>query len=226
MTSEEILKKLQTLGTEKIRQNLISLGSGDNVFGVSPNNFNKQKEKIGQNQSLAAELWYSGNIDAQFLACMIAEPSTFSEQMIDDWTKAMSFYQITDLFVSSIVIPAGFAKQKMLKWIKEKNDTLRRCAYLLLTHLAKHDVSIENYDYLNYIYQIEKEIHTSGDRVKEAMNLALISMGERNKLLNMEALIIGMRIGQMTIDHGGKEMKLPYAFTILGNKKLKQQLPG
>ena len=226
MTSEEILKKLQTLGTEKIRQNLINLGSGDNVFGVSPNNLNKQKEKAGQNQTIAAELWNSGNIDAQFLACMIADPSSFTDSGIDDWAKAITFYQVADRFVSDIVIPAGFAKTKMLKWIKEKNDMLRRCAYLLLALLAKHDDSIENDDYLSYIYNIEKEIHTSGDRVKEAMNLALISMGEKNKLLNMEALIIGMRIGQMTIDHGGKEMKLPYAFTILGNKKLKQQLPG
>ncbi len=224
MTADEILKKLETLGKEKNREQLKSLGAGDNVFGVSAANLEKLKSKIGHDQKIADELWRSGNTDAQTLACLIADPAGITESYIDAWTQKISFYQTADLFVSDIVIPAGFAKPKMLRWINDNNDMLRRCAYILMAHLAKHDDTIDNDRWMEYLYQIERKIHTAPDRVKEAMNIAVIAIGEKNKVLNMEALIIGMRIGQMTIDHDGKETKLPYSFQILGNKKLKQLL--
>lgn len=225
MTADEILKKLESLGKEKNRELLKSLGAGDNVYGVSGANLEKLKSKIGSDGKLAAELWNSVNIDAQTLACMIADPEGFPESDIDAWTEKISFYQTADLFVSEIVIPAGYAKTKMTQWLSSPKPLLVRCAYRIMEHLAKQDSAIDNDRWMEFLYRIEKEIHTAPDRVKEAMNLALIAIGEKNKVLNMEALIIGMRIGQMTIEHGGKETKLPYSFQILGNKKLKQQLP-
>jgi 3-methyladenine DNA glycosylase AlkD len=225
MTFDEVLKKLKSSGTEKNRLKLQTFGAGDKIFGVSESHLNKLKEKIGKDHDLGVQLWNSRYIEAQLLAIMIMDPAGISEKEFDPMVSQITYYTVADAFVNHIVINGSSAIPKMKAWIKSGHEYTKRCGYLLLESLAETDHTITNEEWLEFIYTIEREMSTSPNRAREAMNRALIAMGKRNKLLNMEALIIGMRMGYIIIEHGGKEIKAPYAMDILGEKKLKQTFP-
>ncbi len=223
MTCEEILKKLESSGTEKNRQKLQTLGAGNSVFGVSESNLKKLAEKTGPNHELGLQLWDSGFIEAQRLATMIIEPARLTPDDMDRMVATITYYEVADAFVKNVVVQTPHILPKMKLWIQSEKEYIKRCGYTLLALLAEAVPSpITNEEWLEYIYTIEKEISTSPNRSREAMNAALIAIGKRNKLLNMEALIIGMRMGRIIIEHGGKEVRTPYAMDILGEKKLKQ----
>lgn len=54
----------------------------------------------------------------------------------------------------------------------------------------------------NYLGTIEKEIHSRKNRVRHAMNGALISIGFRRPSLTKQALAAAKRIGKVEVDHG------------------------
>ena len=58
---------------------------------------------------------------------------------------------------------------------------------------------------------IEKRIHQSKNRTKDAMNNALIPIGLRNSELEKKALEVARRIGKVEVDHGETGCKTPDA---------------
>ncbi|HEX7343423.1 MAG TPA: DNA alkylation repair protein, partial [bacterium] len=58
---------------------------------------------------------------------------------------------------------------------------------------------------------IEREIHRSKNRVREAMNGALIAIGMRNEKLQKQAIAAARRIGKVVVDHGETGCKTPDA---------------
>jgi len=62
-----------------------------------------------------------------------------------------------------------------------------------------------------YLMIIERDIHAQKNRLKEAMNGALIAIGSRNSTLEAQALAAAARIGKVTVDHGETDCKTPDA---------------
>ena len=58
---------------------------------------------------------------------------------------------------------------------------------------------------------IESEIHSRKNRVRDAMNNALIAIGIRNPALEQLALAAASRIGKVAVDHGETGCKTPDA---------------
>jgi hypothetical protein len=59
--------------------------------------------------------------------------------------------------------------------------------------------------------QIEKEIHAGKNRVKYAMNNALIAIGVSSSKLQKKAIEAAKRIGRVEVDHGETNCQTPDA---------------
>ena len=220
----EVMQKLESFGTEQNRKVYKKHGSGDNLFGVSFANLGKLQKEIKKDHELAAKLWETGNIDAQTLATMIADPSEFSENDADNWVSDISYYMLVDVFVSNLIRKTTYAKTKMENWIRSADEWTGRAGWQLLAHIAMQDKNLEDNYFENYISEIEKRIHDSKNRTKDAMNNALIAIGIRNENLEKRAIEAADRIGRVDVDHGDTSCKTPNAADYI--KKAKSRKKG
>ena len=217
------IQELETLGTEQARKIYKRHGVDGDVFGVSYANLENLRKKIKVDQELAEKLWATGNHDARILATMIADPAQINERLLDSWAKDLRYHVLTDAF-TGLVSKTPLARKKMEKWIKSNNEMLARAGWQLLSYLAMRDEELPDNYFEQYLETIEREIHSQKNRVKEAMNGALISIGMRNEVLQEKALAFAKRIGKVIVDHGETNCKTPDAAEyILKGAKRKQK---
>src|SRR3990172_2622277 len=98
MTETDVMKQLESLGTEQNRKVYRRHGVGDNMYGVSYANLGKLKKRIKVDHDLAQKLWATGNHDARILATMIADPEQTTDKLLESWARDLSNYVLTDAF--------------------------------------------------------------------------------------------------------------------------------
>jgi 3-methyladenine DNA glycosylase AlkD len=210
MQLNEAMAALEKAGTAQYRKIYARHGIGENMFGVSYATLKSLVKQIKKDQPLAEQLWATGNHDARILATMIADPATISSKVIDQWVKEIDNYAITDAVVG-VVSKSAVARQRMEKWQKSKDEWIGRAGWMLLAHLAMSDQTLSDDDLASFIPIIESEIHARKNRVRDAMNSALISIGIRNAALEKQALAAAKRIGRVEVDHGETNCQTPDA---------------
>ena len=210
MTAAEVLRELEALGTEQNRKIYQRHGAGDKLYGVSFANITKLQKRIKQDQELAVELWRSGYCEARVLAAQIADPAAMNDQALDAWVKDLDNPVVSDYF-SGLLVKTSQARKKTDKWVKSKNEWIGRAGWVTVARLAMEPNDLPNEYFEDYIEIIERDIHESKNRVRQAMNNALIAIGTRNELLEEKAIAAANRIGKVEIDHGETDCKTPDA---------------
>jgi 3-methyladenine DNA glycosylase AlkD len=208
MKLEEVMHELESMGTAQNRKIYKRHGAGDKLFGVSFANLNKLKKKIKVDHELAMKLWDTGNPDAQTFAIMIADPSKLTETEVDHWVNDVHYYILGNL-LGDLIAKTDFAQNKMNQWMSSSKEYIRQCGYSILSSFLKYGGEVSDSDLTKYLTAIEKEIHQSPNRAREAMNYALIAIGSY-KLAN-EAITTAIKIGPVEINHGETSCKTPDA---------------
>lgn len=213
MTLTQALQELEQLGTEQTKKTYRRHGAGEDLYGVKFGDLGKLKKKIKTDHPLAVELWESGNYDARNLATMIADPAQATEEMLEGWAGGLRNYALSDLL-------AGFAARTapavtlMERWTDSDDEWKGRTGWLMLAHIAKdtmgHGELADGY-FERYLDIIERDIHTRKNRVRDAMNSALIGIGMRNEHLRERAFTVAAKIGKVEVDHGDTNCTTPDA---------------
>ena len=218
MTYTQVMKELKNMGTAQNRKVYGRHGVGQNMFGVSFANLNLLTKKIKTDQDLAVKLWESGNHDARILATMIADPEQINSSTLDAWAKALDNYVITDTF-SSLAGKTPYARKKAEKWTRSKNEWIGRTGWSVLCRVAMSDEELTDNYFEPYLVTIESDIHMSKNRVRDAMNMAVINIGLRNAKLEQRAVAAAKRIGKVDVDHGETSCKTPDAIDYIKKTK-------
>lgn len=211
MTIDEVMTELEKMGTAQNRKIYKRHGSHEPLFGVSFANLKILKKKIKVNHPLAEQLWATGNMDAQTLATMVADPKQMTEEAIEEWVKDTKYYCLVDLFAGNIAAKSAFAHSLLEKWTKSDDEWIGRAGWHVLAQLAMNDETLTDDDFSPYLETIEKDIHNRENRTREAMNMALIAVGSRNGALEPKAIKIAGIIGKVEVDHGETSCKTPDA---------------
>jgi hypothetical protein len=74
-----------------------------------------------------------------------------------------------------------------------------------------------------YLARIERDIKTAKNRVRQAMNNALIAIGMRNDALEGCALAVAQAIGKVSVDHGQTSCKTPDASAYIRKGRERQR---
>lgn len=213
MTFQETMTRLEKLGTAQARKTYARHGAGQNMFGVSFAILYKLQKQIKQDHALARQLWKTRNLDAQWLATMIADPAQMTSKEADAWAEDSAHHEhLLGSALAGVVARAGCAAGKMAAWMKSKEEFTRASGYNLLgARLKNGDSSLSDAECRKFLATIEKEIHGSPNRARYSMNGALIGIGAYRRSLTKEAIAAAKRIGKVEVDHGQTSCKTPDA---------------
>ena len=210
MSIAATLSELEALGTEQNRKVYRRHGVKGEQFGLSTAHLNQLAKRYKRQHELALQLWASGNHDARMLATRIADPARLDEATIDAWVEQLDNYVITDAFCE-LVSQTPLARQKMERWVTRQDEWPATAGWNLLGLLAIRDQSLPDSYFEPYLEAIQRSIHGSMNRVRYAMNQAMIAIGTRNHTLEPKALHAAARVGEVHVDHGETNCQTPFA---------------
>lgn len=207
---QDTLYELETHGTAQNRKIYQRHGVGEQQFGVSVANLRAMAKKIKRDHALARALWASSNHDARCLAMLIADPKQVTADDLDAWVRDLDNYIVTDA-LTALIARTGFTRARMEQWTPSGDEWIGTAGWSLLGHLALSDKTLPDSYFEPYLAAIEREIHGRKNRVRYAMNGALIAIGGRSEGLRALALAAAARIGPVEVDHGETHCETPDA---------------
>ena len=207
---ESIQQQLAAAGDDRYRETYRRHGVRGELHGVSYATLNALAKAIRTDQALASALWDSGNHDARVLATMIADPGHMAVQDLVRWASDVDDAVLCDAY-TGLVARTPHARALFLKWAASTNEWLGACAWSLLSGLARTDATLPDEFFQSQLNCIEREIHGRKNRVRYAMNGAVIGIGSRNAALRRAATEAATRIGVVRVDHGDTGCKTPDA---------------
>lgn len=214
MTVLQIMDCLKAAGTAENRKVYRRHGMHEPFFGVSFAELNRLKKAIKTNHGIARQLWATGNWDARHLACMVADPHHATPRELDQWLAEIDYYFGVGIFVNRLVSQTPHARRKAFKWMKSRREWTAQAGWKLIACGAADEKEPDLYsddELLPLLDVIENEIHGVKNRVREAMNDAVIGIGVRGGKCKKAALAAASRIGRVEIDHGETGCQTPDA---------------
>lgn len=209
-TLEPIMLELEQLGTAQNRKIYTRHGVGPQQFGVSVANIKALKKRIKRDHALAQALWSTGNHDARVLATHIADPAQATREQLMAWAHDLDNYVVTDA-LTVYIRQTPLVMELMTALVDAGGEWRETLGWSLLGALAYDDHTLHEDFFTPYLATIERDIHQRQNRVRYAMNNALISIGMRGGELQRQALAVAKAIGKVEVDHGETSCETPDA---------------
>jgi 3-methyladenine DNA glycosylase AlkD len=222
ITAQDVLRELEGLGSEQTRKTYRRHGIAGDIYGVSYANLGALRKRLKVNHGLARQLWVSGNHDARVLATMIGDPAQADEELLDTWASDLRDHVLTDALVA-FVGKNHNVRAWMERWIDTDGEWTGRAGWHLLGQLAINDPALPDAFFEPYLARIERDINAEKNRVREAMNNALIAIGMRDDALEAHALAVAKTIGKVNVDHGQTNCKTPDATSYIRKGRERQR---
>jgi len=225
MNAHEILATFEKLGKPQTAAIYKRNGSGDNVFGVLTSEIAKLQKKIKVDQALALELWKTGNAEARVLALQVADPQKLTRADADGLVRDGPV-RFVGCYLSGLLARSPIADKTMRAWMRSPDECSREMGYGILAARLKDDPgSVSDADAGKALARIEKEIHSSPNWARYAMNSALISIGVFKPALRKKAIAAARRIGKVEVDHGETYCKTPDAVPYIEKASKRKPCP-
>jgi 3-methyladenine DNA glycosylase AlkD len=221
-TVQDVLHELEALGSEQTRKTYRRHGISGDMYGVSYANLGALRKRLKTNHALACQLWASGNHDARILATMIGDPAQADEQLLTAWAGDLRDHVVADALVG-FVSKTRDARAWMERWIDTDGEWTERAGWHLLGQLAANDPALPGAFFEPYLARIERDINAERNRIRQAMNNALIAIGMRDDTLEARALAVAKAIGKVNVDHGDTSCKTPDATSSIRKGRERQR---
>jgi len=209
------MAELEQKGTERGRKMYVQHGMPpDRVFGVSVADLKVIMKSIKGNQVLAYELYATHNVDAMYLAGMIADGSKMSPELLDQWAVgAIGAPMIAEYPVPWVTVENSKATEIARKWIGADEDQVQSSGWCTFAGLAttKADGQLNLSEIEDLLKMVAKEINTKPNRAKLTMNGFVIAVGACVTPLHQVAMATADEIGAISVDMGGTACKVRLA---------------
>jgi 3-methyladenine DNA glycosylase AlkD len=230
MTYDEAMAALKAAGSEPARKTYIRHGAeASRVLGVTYAELYKLVKRAGVDQALAEKLWASGCHDARVLATHVADPAVISAKTLDAWIRDSTNYILADA-VSTLAVRTPHAAAKARAWTDSKQEYTAAAGWSVVAGLAMSGAGaagrvsrqespgaalFDDAAATAWLSRIEREIHSARNRVRHAMNNAVICIGLRGGPVRDKAIAAARRIGKVEVDHGDTGCKTPDAIAYI-----------
>ena len=213
MKLEEVMSALANLGSEQTKKVLLRHGAVEPFFGVKVGELKPLAKQLKGQQSLALELFATGNGDAQYLAGMIADGAQMTGAQLNAWAKTASWAMISGNTVAWVASEHADGLALALKWIDSSAVQTARSGWATLASLAvtRPDDALPIDVFARLLDRVVDEIHSADGDVAYSMNNYIICVGTYVAPLADAALAAARRIGQVAIDMGETACKVPDA---------------
>ncbi len=189
MDSNEILRRLKSLGDPKAVEGMIRFGiSPKNTYGISLPNIRMIAREVGREHELALELWSSGVHEARILASLIDDPKKVTGEQMESWVRDFDSWDVCDQCCSNLFDKTAYAFDKAAEWSARDEEFVKRAGFVLMATLAVHAKKAKDEEFTRFLPIIERESTDERNYVKKAVNWALRQIGKRNLALNSKAI--------------------------------------
>jgi 3-methyladenine DNA glycosylase AlkD len=201
MTVEEILQRLESLGTPENIAGMARFAiTAKKAYGVSAPELKQLAREIkkatADRHVLAQELWTTEIHEARAIAYLIDNPKEVSETQMERWVKDFDNWAICDSTCGTLFCRTPFAYQKVFAWVERDEEFVKRAGFALIAWLAVHDKKAGDEKFIPLLELIENKCDDERNFVKKAVNWALRQIGKRNQFLNKLAIRTAQKMRQ------------------------------
>jgi 3-methyladenine DNA glycosylase AlkD len=214
MTTQQILNELKAAGKETTKSIWLKHGAKEPIYGVPIAYLKTVQKKIKENrQQIALELFASGIGDAMYLAGLMADGSKMTKKELETWASKADWPMISEYSVAWVASENEAGWELGLKWIDSSKANMATTGWSTLSCILSTwpDEKLDMGAIKTLIQRIQKEIAAAPNRVRYCMNDFVISAGSFIKALTKEAIEVGKKIGEVSVDMDGTYCKVPYA---------------
>jgi 3-methyladenine DNA glycosylase AlkD len=212
-TIDQVMAELKQKGSEKTRRTYARHGIDIPMFGVSVADLKTIAKKIKSNQSLAAELYDTGNYDAMYLAGIVADGSQMSKQQLERWVKAATCETLCAYTVPWLAAESPFARDLAMKWIRSNKASIAMSGWATDAGIVATmpDEKLDLDEIKQLVDRVVDKIHQAPNKVRYMMNSFVIAVGAYVKPLLKHAKQAAKTIGAVSVDMGDTACKFPLA---------------
>jgi 3-methyladenine DNA glycosylase AlkD len=226
MTSAEILKKLQQLGSEGTASVLMKHGAHKPCYGVKVEDLKKIQKQVKTDHDLAMELFNSGVFDAMYLAGLVMDGASMTKKEIESWAFTNYGSSISSYTIPWVASESKFGMELALKWIESDKEFVAVSGWATLSAIIsiKADDELDMALLKQKVDQVVKKINAAPNRVRQAMNGYIIGLGSYVAPLTDYALEAAAKIGKVKVDVGDTACKIPDATEYINKVKTRGSL--
>lgn len=175
-------------GLEEPRLRATNEKHGNDV-GVNLTKLRAVAKALKTNQTLACELWGTGETTLRLLSVLICQPKKFSEQDLDQWMRDSKVPKVNDWFISYVVKKSVHLEALRQLWFVQQDTVLSAAGWELTAHQVTKRPEVLDFEAL--LDTIEARMAQAPDRLQWAMNTVLATIGINVPNLRPRALQIG-----------------------------------
>ncbi len=213
MTCAQVMKELKALGTEQTRKLQRRHGGKEPFFGVKVGDMKPIQKRIKRDYQLALDLYATGNLDAQYLAGLIADDPKMTKTDLNKWARTANCPSIGTWAVAPVAAGSGHGFDLGMKWIDAKAEAMQLAGWATLTSCLSitPDGEVDIPALKKLLVRVAQEIHDAPDDVRYNMNSFVIAAGSFSAPLKEAALKAAKKIGTVEVDMGETSCKIPDA---------------
>ncbi|MFC5466151.1 DNA alkylation repair protein [Lederbergia graminis] len=226
MTYEEIMIKLEELGSEQTKKIYQNHGVKEPYFGVKIGDLKKIVRFVKKDHELALKLFESGNHDAMYLAGLSVNPKLMPKETLQNWAKQAYWYMIAEYTVAQVTAESGFALELAREWMESEEEMIAVCGWSTYANYLSitPDENLDVEEIRSLLNQVRNTIHEERNRVRYVMNSFVLAVGTYVEELNEEAKQVAEAIGKVHVDVGNTACKVPLAIDYIKKVEAKNRV--
>ena len=183
------------------------------MFGVKISDMQKIVRKVKKNHDLALDLYQTNNVDAMYLAGLIADEERVTRQELQEWVKSARWHMVGEYVLAGLAADSPYGWELGLAWIGSDQDHISAAGWATLsaTLSVRPDNLLEMDEVGRLLEQVSQTLHQSPNRTRYAMNGYIISVGIYIKSLLDQARAVAEKVGVVTVDLGNTACTAPLA---------------
>ncbi len=226
MTYEEMMQKLEELGSEQTKRTFCNHGAKEPYFGVKVGDLKKLVKFVKKDHELALQLYDSGNHDAMYLAGLSINPKLMSKETLNNWAKKAYWYMLAEYTVAQVAAESEYALELAREWMKSEDEMIAVCGWSTYANYVSitPDENLDLAEIRSLLNQVKETVHKERNRVRYVMNGFVISVGSFVKELTEEAKQVAEAIGKVQVDVGNTACKVPLAMDYIAKVEVKDRV--
>ncbi len=214
-TLNSIMSELKAKGSAQTRKTYARHGIPiDKMFGVSIADLKIIAKTIKGRQELACKLFETGNLDAMYLAGMVADGSQMTSKQLNEWVEGTANLQmIAEYTIPWVASENEHSRNLAMKWMKSKKEHVASAGWCTYSGIVamKPDEELDLGEIQELLNKVVKECNSAQNRVRYSMNAFVIAVGAYVKPLNKQAKVAAKQIGVVSVEMGDTACKVPLA---------------
>nr|WP_144923289.1 DNA alkylation repair protein [Paenibacillus bovis] len=226
MTYEEIMIKLEELGSEQTKKIYQNHGVKEPYFGVKIGDLKKLVKFVKKDHELALKLFESGNHDAMYLAGLSVNPNLMTKETLQNWAKQAYWYMVAEYTVAQVTAESDFALELAREWMESEEEMIAVSGWSTYANYLSitPDENLDVEEIRTLLNQVRNTIHEERNRVRYVMNSFVLAVGTYVEELNEEAKQVAEAIGKVHVDVGNTACKVPLAIDYIKKVEAKNRV--